>query len=71
MVWIEINGDCDSRRGKEGRHPRGWCGLKWDGDYDYILAYSSPPARVVWIEIRFSAERSGLALVATREDGVD
>ena len=34
-----------------GRHPRGWCGLKFFGLAVPRIGIKSPPARVVWIEI--------------------
>ena len=55
------------------RHPRGWCGLKsYVLQNVVVISVTSPPARVVWIEIFYRPNHLPVLLsVATREGGVD
>ena len=54
------------------RHPRGWCGLKYLPWTIHPPHPTSPPARVVWIEMFEIAGSSAIFYdVATREGGVD
>ena len=53
-----------------GRHPRGWCGLKSLISPASSPGSWSPPARVVWIEMRGRSHNQQRQPVATREGGV-
>ncbi len=53
------------------RLPQGRCGLKYNKYLDSDVAWSSPSARKVWIEISKKMDTINFNQVAFRKEGVD
>ena len=54
-----------------GHHPHGWCGLKFPTAVDMTAVSTSPPTRVVWIEISIIRTSHSRPWVTTHTGGVD